>query len=206
MAKKYKQFPACLSVICLLISCTRLREPTASTAMSTQVNMPGNFTQITDGKLKLTIKELNGKCYHAGDLVPLTITYENLTDKPLIVADYSTVDSHVLYRTQGQLFPALTAADGTQIVTPYDLMRVDAFNLNSPLLHEVPARSVFEVSLEHYYFPTEFVQINAQGQGPNRQIPAGQYRLKFVFIGNSTHEPEWEGTISSNQVEICVVN
>lgn len=163
-----------------------------------------NPEQVTDGKLRLSIKGSDEQCYKPGDFVPLTIAYENLTSDSLTIVDYNVVDTHVLYTARGQLFPIITTLHNERVFAPYDFMMVEVFNLNSPILHELPPEGIFEVLIK-YYFPPEIVKFDMHGQMQVKPMPPGQYLFKFVYISNRQGD-SWEGAISSNQIKICFVN
>lgn len=178
--------------------------PTTPNGTPTFVSIFENPAQITDGKLKLSVRESSVKCHKVDTFIPLVITYENLTESPLTIVDYNIMDTHMLFNSRGQLFPVLSTLLNERITTPYDLTRVDIFNPTSPLLHELPARSSFEISVE-YYFWAEMVKIDQHRQGQTHPVPAGQYLLRIVYSA-SRADDSWEGEISSNQIKICITD
>ncbi len=182
---------------------TRIDVQTAPNVTPT-VSIFDSPEQITDGKLRLSIRESNEKCYKAGNFIPLTITYENLTKSSLTIVDYKVMDTHMLFNSQGQLFPVIATSLNERIFSPYDFTRVDLFNPTSPLLYKLPAKTVFEVSVE-YYFWSEMVKSDRNGQRQTQPVPPGKYLLKLVY-SSSGNENSWEGAISSNQITICIVD
>src|SRR5512141_1539859 len=70
--------------------------PVAPEAVPTHAGTFDNSEQISDGRLKLSIKNFAEKCYRPGDHISLILAYENLTTAPLTIVDYDAVDTHVL--------------------------------------------------------------------------------------------------------------
>ena len=187
-------------------------EPTSRTNIGIQATPYGIPTyesifesteQITDGRLKLIVKELDEKCYKPGSRIPLTITYDNLTAGSLTIVDYNVISIQVLFEGQGQLFPVITTTNNRRVFSPEYFMNIDTFNLQHPTPQALPPQGAFDVSVD-YYFPLQMVEFDQHGQQQIRPMPSGQYLLKFVYIGFKG-EGSWEGAISSNQVKMCII-
>lgn len=164
-----------------------------------------NQEQLSDGILRLSIKKKSdNQCYGLGSPISIVAIYENLTNKPLIIVDYDAVSAQVLFGTSGQLFPVITDADGEEVLTPEHTQMMDVFNTSSPLLQDLPPRSAFDVPID-FYFPFEIEEIDTQQQRISHPTPLGVYYLQFVYIGYK-NSGAWEGSISSNQVEICIAD
>ena len=90
--------------------------------------------QITDGNLLLRINQGNETCYKrgertqledgelfytSGDIVSIVVTFDNLTDESLTIANYDVVEfaSIPAIGYLGKLTPILTTLDGQRITT-----------------------------------------------------------------------------------------
>lgn len=186
--------PAFITPIATLV----LPSPEITPTISTIFNNPN---RVTDGKLKLFIEEPSRKCHSPGDMIPVKISYQNLTDEQLTIVDFNIVWIHALV-AYAQVVPVLTNLKNERIPYRDDYMSVLVANLTSPLLQQIPPNSSFEL-LAEYRLPSEMVVYDGNQQLHTSALPAGQYLLKFVYIAGE-YEGTWEGEISSNQIEICV--
>jgi hypothetical protein len=81
-------------------------------------------------------------------------------------------------------------------------MTIELINPNpNTLIQILPPKSEFNVHSE-YYLSTEFVAAD-NWDDDFRPTPAGQYYLKLMY-GSIGYEGSWEGSISSNRIQICV--
>ncbi len=133
----------------------------------------------------------------------MQIEYENLSDNLLTIVDYNLVDTHTLWNAEAQLYPELYTSAGQAVVSPSDLMKVEKGRSGPPLTRELPAGSRLEVLVD-YYLPDQMV---TQQSGPAgaQPLPPGQYSLGFVYASHGD-DNVWGGTISSNQIQVCVTN
>lgn len=154
-------------------------------------------SQITDGRLELSINLETVSCYKSGDKIPILFFYKNLTDEPLIIVDYNVIDTHLIYQTKAQLFPILTNANQEPVYTSYDSMILEIYNRNLPTEYQITPYDTFEIKID-YIFPTEILSY-----GQSQNTPTGRYFLKYVYIGYA-NDNTWAGKITSNQVEICI--
>ena len=169
------------------------------------ITLASNPEQVTDGKLKLSIKEdKHGDCYVPGTHISLILTYENLTDQPLKILDYNIISSHVLARSYGQLSPVLTTVQSIRLISREDAMTIELINPNpNTLIQILPPQSRFNVDSK-YYLSTEFAAAD-NWDDDFRSIPAGQYYLKLMY-SSIGYQDSWKGSISSNRIEFCVGN
>ncbi len=79
-------------------------------------------------------------------------------------------------------------------------MRIDAVNINPPVSEEISPRSTFDAIVE-YRIPGETKDPN--GRSPAQTTLPGQYLLKFLYL-SAKGSGAWEGTVSSNQIVLCV--
>jgi hypothetical protein len=158
--------------------------------------------QLSDGVLKLSIKKPDNQCYKPGVPIPLTLTYENLADEVITIADYNAMSVHVISGGDGQLFPVITENTDKEVLTPQHYQKVEIINTSSPLLQDLPPKSSFDVSID-FYFPSKIIELDKQDQKITHPTPPGLYFLKFVYMGFEK-DMAWEGAISSNQVAICI--
>lgn len=233
MAKEYKTLVFLLISVWLLVSCaqnTQSVESVASISASAEKNnrtpilprstlttpyieasetMPANISiinnpnQFTDGTLNLMVNPVHGRCYQAGEQMFLFFTFENLTDRTLIIADYNLISSHVVKGSYGRLIPVLTSIQNIRLMSREDSMLISVFNSNPTLTKTLPPKNKFNVS-NKYTIPTEVVTAD-QFDSQFQPLPGGQYFLRFIYIAYK-FEDSWEGMISSNQIEFCLIS
>ena len=164
--------------------------------------MFSNLEEVTDGKLKLSIDEAKkDSCYEPGTKIRLLLIYENLTDQPLKIADYSLISSHPIGGSHGQLYPVLATEQSIRILSLEDSMLITLYNPNPNTLKVLPSKAKFNV-LAEYYLSTKFASAGTFG-GEFQPIPDGQYYLKFIY-SSIGYDGSWKGDISSNRILICV--
>lgn len=163
-----------------------------------------NPNEITDGILKLSIKELERKCYSPGSAISLEFLYQNLTDGPLTMVDYEQISSVVLRGGFGQLFPILGTTSHKPIFNKLFYFGIIATHPTSPIFQEIYPQSSFSLR-KNYYLPTEVGEEDERRQVYIRLLSPGQYLLRFAYTAIE-HEGSWEGTVTSNQITICVEN
>jgi hypothetical protein len=174
--------------------------PDNPNATPTKSNIYNNPNQVTDGKLKLSIKEVNNTCYKPGTRIRIILTYENLTNKNMEIVDYNAISTRPM-DSNAQLYPVLTTLLNVRLFSLEDFIEAEVYNPDSPLLQELPANDELEVTVE-YYFPPDFM-IDRMRFNETQPPPPGQYFLKLVYVAYH-YEHAWEGKISSNQIKLCI--
>ena len=180
--------------------------------------------QISDGRLKLTIVEENKQChklgtftnlsngkvvYKPGDLVPIILTFENLTNEPLSIADYNVVAfaSSLTLENSARVIPVLSALNG-QRITSLDEEQSVGYQIyqtpSSTLVRELFGKSNFEITIK-YLPPAQVLYLGESGERGSMPLPAGHYLLKYVYDATG-YQGSWSGVISSNQIEICIID
>lgn len=160
--------------------------------------------QVTDKELKVLIEEPDQKCHTPGDFIPVKITYQNLTDEPLVIVDYNVVSTNAV-TSYGILFPVLKTTSNDKQIRFLKLHMGDAMTfIDFVLLQEIPRKSSVEVIVE-YYLPDGEVEINENKRFP--VLPSGQYLFQFIYGTREFKESpsDWK-KILSNQIVICVVD
>lgn len=163
-----------------------------------------DLKQVTDKELKVLIEEPDQKCHKPGEFIPIMITYQNLTDKPLIIADYNIVAANAV-TSYGAVFPVLTTTNNEEIIFAYDYMGDKITFIDFVLLREIPQKSSFEVLVD-YYLPTGGVGI-AKTQNFS-VLPPGQYILQFLYATREFQDipTPWSQKMASNQIMICAID
>lgn len=241
--RKYLAILICVMLFLILISCsdelsvTQRLATVDVTMMPTQITFqlpfygtPDKFEkvyndprQITDGNLKLNIREEGNNCYRRGtyarsqngeftytfgDPAPIIATFENLTNKSITIVDYGSLilPSRLAMGHSGNLISILTTLDGQRIITSEDAQSVGYREYPTP-----PSISIWELSSKNsistntkYIIPTLVLVMSESGQTDFIQIPAGKYLLKYVYFATG-YQDTWDGIISSNQIEICIL-
>lgn len=199
---------------------TNITEPsntTTPTTMPTQVNDIATFevtpaptnlftnkNQVSDGKLRISIKEPDSYCHVAGKTIPIEISFQNLTNYKLTIVDFNIISPIAMTRAHALLFPILTNMKNERIRLPGEFGLTETKNPNSPMLQPIFPNASFEF-LAEYHLPGEMAEYNENHQLQNQALPVGQYLLKLIYFAFG-FEDTWEGTIGSNQIEICVAN
>jgi hypothetical protein len=156
--------------------------------------------QITDGILKMFIEELKPICHLPGDYVDLTIMYENMSSRSLVLVDHDAVTTAPII-SHGMIFPVLSTVDGIRLRFEDDLSNMDLLiNTDSPKLKEVAANTFIEFK-ERYYLSHASGSVGEAEQFT--VLPPGHYLLKYVYA--ATDYPDaWQGQISSNSIVVCI--
>ena len=170
---------------------------------ATNVNIIDNPEQVTDGRLKIVLSGAKSSCYGAGDIIPLIITYENLTDKPLIIVDPDYVSASSYVHSAGFLKPVVTTVENNRVFIPDDYKLITTYNPDSTLFLELAANSAFDINLE-YRFPPSTAKLGEEGNLITQPVLPGSYLLKFLYVGRPT-DGSWEGAVSSNRIKICII-
>lgn len=171
---------------------------------STSVSIFDSPNQITDGKLKMTIQILDKNCLRPGDVLPVTVRYENLTNQPLTLVDYSALSSVALMGGYAILVPVLSTIDNQRLQLPGGITGGDIYNSDSPQFQEISPRSSFSTLID-YHIPMKVVSHAENVSGSDHKLKPGQYLLKFIYYA-FRGQNAWQGRISSNQIEICVID
>ncbi len=175
------------------------------------INIFNNPNQVTDGVLKISIEEPDRKCHNPGSIINIKVDFQNLSDKQIVIVDYNAIASTVLMGTYGQIITFLTNAHNKAVYSPGYYSGAEGINGTSPLFQEIQPESSFALVVE-YYLPNEVAELDQNGHLVSWTLPDGRYFLKFIYAAyeyiDSWHEYKgsWKGKISSNQIEICVVN
>ena len=83
----------------------------------------------------------------------------------------------------------------------------DYFDVPTPGFIDIPGKEAIQFSLD-FYFPRFFV-INPSIDYDPLDYPTvapGTYFVRFVYKGYDPNPESWQGLISSNNLEICIVS
>lgn len=183
-----------------------------------------NPNQTTDGRLKIYISEFENQCYKSGtvtslpndqflyqpgDLASIIVTYENLENSFLKISDYNIVEfsGRWVSNSHARLIPILTTLYGERIRTMEEIQSTSnqvVLTSSPQLTREMAPMTSFDVPIK-YLIPTQVLFVNDSGETGMTTIPAGQYLLKYVYHA-SGYQGTWAGLISSNQIQICLIN
>lgn len=163
----------------------------ASTS-SPNVN-PWEVLEVTnDHRLKLTIEEVEPMCHKFGTLIQIRYVFQNLTDSAFLLQSRFFISPTT--GRNGDLILRISTSEGQSlenfalIETVADWQRPDDFK-------EVVAMGTFETILD-FDFSTHLLSTDS---------PSGEYLVKFLYANyESGTSDTWMGTLSSNQIEICI--
>jgi hypothetical protein len=161
-----------------------------------------NPNQVSDGALKMFLEELKPTCHKAGDAISVIVTYENLTNKPLKLVDYSIVSPHQFVKSNGYLRPVLSRGDASLVYTNEELKLSTFYNLQPPVFFTLRAGSKSDFQIG-FFLPLSEAVPDEEGYMHLRLIQPGDYFLKFIYRSQRIND-SWEGTISTNRIQICI--
>jgi hypothetical protein len=160
---------------------------------------------VTDGKLLLDIAIAGHTCYHRGETIYIITDYHNSTyDEDLILVDFDYISRKQTSNAYGQLFPIMTTLDSREVYPDVLFIQDDVVNPRSPLTEVARPQSILQFYAP-YQIPKEIGEKDKDHNLTFSPLPVGKYFLKFVYIAKE-YEGSWYGAISSNQIEICVVD
>jgi hypothetical protein len=159
---------------------------------------------FNDGKLALTVRVKEMKCFSIAEPIPIVLVFENLTDEPL------KLESNFIYSSKrmsanGNIFVWLTGPDGTPLLTLGDILPEDFLEpTRLPLRYQtLSGHSKLETEIA-YQIPEQVLDGYATKSEPFTPTP-GQYLLRVIYQSlASEQENEWEGLIASQRIELCV--
>jgi hypothetical protein len=170
--------------------------------IATGQSVVANPVQVTDDVLKISLEGKSHECYATGDLAVINIVYQNMTSDELLITDFDTLSATPLMFSHGQLIPILTSTDNKRLIFSDDLSAGHVINPYSPKVKKIAPGNSVKIAA-NYYIPDgagEFI-----GGDLFTKLPSGRYLLKIVyFVANV--DKGWQGTISTNQIEICVLS
>lgn len=221
--EKHKIWYGFLSIVFVLSSCSQfihsspieplpkeLAQPLITTietleAYSTPLSVEDVQEQVTDGKMLFIIEILEPRCYKPGEFISFRLIFRNLTNQDLRLSNQFNLNNNgylgeiriIIHTPSNQSMPDLSA-----------VARID-YVINTPTKDhiEIPSSQEHVFVLE-YPFPIEYIDLAGSiAQNETKFItPApGKYFIRFIYENYS--EPEvWNGVISSNQLEVCIIN
>lgn len=175
---------------------------------TTQVDkMVANHTfnqQVTDGKLMLFAEEVNPECHKITTLetyMNVRLVFQNMTEDSLTIPDASSVSPNSRL-TGGDIVALFFSTDGSRI-------RLWRDDLDMVMKYEPGA--VVVIPAQNEYVITIKIPLPSTLSGYERitLIPPGHYLTKIIY--NNSHDTVagqgniWTGIISSNLVELCMV-
>jgi hypothetical protein len=165
-----------------------------------------NPAQISDGKLLLSVEEVDLGCHKIGEPIGIQAKFQNLTNEEIILPrELSTsIDRR---GTGGNFTPLIESTNGKPVYTLADFLLIDLSYTSSDVRRHILSNQTISFIVT-YEFPNEIVLATpSASQELNPATPKpGQYGLRFVYIEYPRDEPTWSGALSSNQISICLTN
>lgn len=194
--------------IAILSNCTNPRKETSNPnefnteEVTELVNMP---KEGNDGRLSLNIILINSKniCYSPGQLIPIVAEYHNLTNIAIQIADYDVVAINPLIGAKAQIYPHVYKKDGEEIFTQEHLTYSQYSYTKETKVNSLEPNDSMIVRIESFFFPLKIITTSTTGSTENITPPSGDYLIQFGYVNVGTSE-YWEGSISSNVIEICI--
>jgi hypothetical protein len=197
--------------VLLFVSCVTSNSAANFTLTETYISFEPTIGQITvsptssipiitenqqNQDISLSIVNSDPKCNFSGEVIELIITYQNLTDTPVTLADYDFISEYVQVRSRALLNPELITIEGERVNRAHK----DSYynNLSSTLTYTLSSNQLLTVMAE-YKLP-DLVYIG----GVSQSLPPGKYFLVLAYFSNSDESNIWSGVVVSNKLEICV--
>lgn len=158
--------------------------------------------QVTDGRVLLSVEEINSKCHKINETFQIRFIFTNLTDSPIRIS--SDVSIAVNRRGDGgSLSPFITFEDGRDIYKIGDATLVDIFELPLDTHTQIPGNTSIDFAVKNT-FPKLVVEY-LEDETINYVTPVpGHYFVRFVY---SIYHPDpdiWQEIISSDKLAICI--
>ena len=177
---------------------------TVATIQALNLKTPGSIeyvpNQVTDGKLLLSIPELESNCYAQYEQIPIDLIFHNLTPKPLSLRDKFDLAINRSLRG-GNISLLISESNGEPLFTLSDFSLADYFDVSTPKYLEIPVGSDYKITIS-FVFPKEKVLTVTTNKLETIPTIAGNYFIRFLYFGYD--ENAWSGMIASNQLEICI--
>ncbi len=162
--------------------------------------------QFTDGVLSVSIRQADDTCHSISEPISLKLTFENLSDKPLVLLSSFSV-SQKRFGADNGIFVWMDTKDGTPLLSPHDLIIEESLGATPapPKYQILNEHSKLEITLS-YVLPTQLINGDVQNNHNIFTPGPGQYLIRFVYQNLvSSQLNEWTGVIASNRLEICVI-
>jgi len=185
------------------------------------INLYASPNQLTDGVLSIDLTKTEEKCfkpgklipvdnnrgsYIFGELIPLLVTFHNLTKQSLLIADYTIIafPSTLTPGATGKLLPILSDIEGNILTTWEESQSRGDYSSysNARTFLEISPDSLYDYPIK-FTTPSEILYVNGEGEQKFLPISPGKYLLKYIYI-SSGYKSSWKGKTVSNQVEICI--
>ncbi len=162
---------------------------------------------VNDGILSLTIEKKEAICYHNNELIPIILTFKNISHQPIVLQS-RFIMSDKKFGTDGDILVWLNKNDGTPLLSPGDTL-VDEEWMVTPIpftYQTLDGLSEFKTELE-YSLPNQVLVGNRQDEGGIFTPGPGQYLIRIIYRNGVPHRAnEWSGLIASNRIEICIID
>lgn len=158
---------------------------------------------VTDGKLEVSTGSFDTLCFHPGELVYFQTIFKNVSDEDIKLVDFNYPSRKETANAYGQIYPILTTLDGKEIYPDTYFSQDAAINPRSPFISLIHPDVILVVG-EGYQIPKNIGVEDKDHNVTFQPLSSGKYLLKFVYTSIG-YDDSWKGIISSNQIEVCVV-
>ncbi len=201
-----------LMLVVLIVSCeTSNRKYISNSSVMTVATLNSYPThvsvfdysdQVTDGKVLLSVEEIDNNCRKINETFQIRFVFTNLTDSPIRMSNDVSIAVN-RHGDGGTLNPFITFEDGRDIYKLGDATFVDIFKLPLDAYTQIPGETSIDFVVESS-FPELVVEI-PDNETINYVTPMpGQYFIRFVYSIYDRNPDVWQETISSNKLAICI--
>ncbi len=160
--------------------------------------------QVTDGKLLMSIEEYRARCRQPDEPFQIKFSFKNLTDEPIkFVSEFFVAANR--RGDGGNLISFITNKKGEDVLGLGDFRLVDIFRLPPETYTELSGYESADFVVE-FYFPTLTVEDPSKDVYNYVTHVPGKYFVRFVYSQYDPNPDVWQEAISSNTLEICIID
>lgn len=157
--------------------------------------------QVIDNYLMLSAKLISPSCKDINDTIKIKLRFQNLTNEPITITSEFNIISGGL-GAGGNITALISDSDENRIYTLADVnLSSDTFYVYPNIFSTIPSKSFTEFIID-YEFPKR-VYANLTDEVRSVTSP-GNYLIRFVYSDYLRENNNWEGTISSNDITVCI--
>jgi len=169
---------------------------------STPVSVFDYKDQVTDGKLLLSIMEVESVCHNPNTPIQIQLSLKNLTSETLLIpSEFKMAISR--NGGGGNIIPQITDLKKIDIYSIADTQFVDSFRSPPDKFSKLVADENYKLNID-FLFPGYLVG-NLSEQGVVSTPTPGSYFIRFIYAEYEQDENIWFGAIGSNRIEICIL-
>ena len=153
----------------------------------------------SDGKLSLSIQELQIGCHPASKAFKIKFSFENLSEAPLVIPAFRWIDDH------GDVIPIVTNAENTILPSRKAPQSFVYYAIPTPSSYTTISGYGTVDRIIDFYFPNYVLLATGRDNYALVTPEPARYFIKFLYFNwQDGTEEIWTGIIASNRIEICI--